>query len=103
LAAGRKSGRFLLGTFNSGGHGPASLPAPSVQAPVPPDLRCSDFQTNAYAHGFGDMPYSEQPRERLVSLAPDAVIDDRPEVRHYIADAHLAILPFLLDANGLKA
>ena len=49
------------------------------------------------------MPYSEQPRERLVSLAPDAVIDDRPEVRHYIADAHLAILPFLLDANGLKA
>ena len=67
------------------------------------EIRRLFFPVFVVAGGRDVMLHNEETRDRLQSLAPDAVIDYRPAAPHYIAGAQQIILPFLLDANGLTS
>lgn len=62
-----------------------------------------DFPVLAIVGGRDVLLHTEQTRDRLRALAPNAQVDYRPEARHYIAGTEKDIVPFLLKANGLNA
>lgn len=53
------------------------------------------------AGGRDVMLHTKETRDRLQAHAPDAVIDFRPDARHYIAGTPHTIVPFLRDVNGI--
>ncbi len=64
-------------------------------------VRALDFPVLTIVGGRDVMLHSEETRDRLRSLAPQAQVDYRPEARHYIPQTEKDVMPFLLKANGL--
>ena len=64
-------------------------------------VRGLDFPILAIVGGRDVLLHTEDTRDRLRALAPQAEVDYRPEARHYIAGTEREIVPFLLTANGL--
>ena len=62
-----------------------------------------DFPVLAIVGGKDVLLNTDDTRDRLRALAPQANVDYRPAARHYIAGTEKDIVPFLLDANGLTA
>jgi len=64
-------------------------------------VRSLDFPVLAIVGGKDVLLHTDDTRDRLRALAPQAEVDYRPEARHYIAGTEKNTVPFLLKANGL--
>ena len=65
------------------------------------DIRNLGFPVYVVLGGQDVMLHTKETRDRLQAFAPDAVIDFRPDARHYIAGTQNVIVPFLRDVNGI--
>lgn len=66
------------------------------------EVRNLAFPVYVVAGGRDVMLHSEETRDRLRAFAPDAVVDYRPDARHYIPGTTAQIVPFLCETNGLS-
>ncbi len=76
-----------------------------VDLPVLGDdqIRGLYFPVLVVVGGRDVMLHSERTRDRLQTLAPDAVVDFRPDGRHFIPGVTPELVEFLCRTNGLKA
>ena len=65
------------------------------------EVRNLHFPVLTVLGGRDVMLHTEQTRDRLTALAPDASIDFRPDAHHYIQGTQAVILPFLREVHGL--
>ncbi len=66
-------------------------------------VRSLDCPVLAIVGGKDVLLRTEDTRNRLRALAPQAEVDYRPQARHYIPGTEKEIVPFLLQANTLAA
>ena len=66
-------------------------------------IKALGFPLFVVVGGRDVMLHTEETRDRLEALAPDAVVDFRPDMLHYIPETQKSIVPFLLDVHGLKS
>jgi hypothetical protein len=48
------------------------------------------------------MLFGEETRDRLNAFGPDAVVDFRPDARHYIPETSAEIVSFLRETNAIR-
>lgn len=66
------------------------------------EIKALGFPVFVIVGGKDVLLHTEDTRDRLRALAPNATVDFRTGARHYVRQTERQILPFLLDVNGLK-